>query len=212
MFFGNFNVKQAAFNVLKYAAPLSLAIPVCIASTADNQPQTTQALSFKVAKTVTEETLPDGLHDYDFFSGKKWTIHGRKRVGRFRGSNQWEEMDGFENSRRIGDQGMIEEVTFPAWRPGFKLVILRLYDPVTRRWAIYDANSPREALSPPLWGSFHQGLGIFVGDDEIGGVPVKVRYTWTADAVHPRYQQEFSNDGGKTWEIDWNMEFTQAKD
>lgn len=152
----------------------------------------------------------DGKHDFDFLSGRRWSLVGKKRIGRFIGSTKFEEMTGFENSRRIGEKGMIEEVVFPDWRPDYKLVILRMYDPVTRRWSIYDAHNPNE-ISPPLYGTFHRGLGIFVGDDVIDNVPVKVRYIWTCDWNHPRFQQEFSNDGGKTWEIDWNIEFTEIK-
>lgn len=152
----------------------------------------------------------DGARDFHFISGRSWTIKGRKRVGRFIGSTKWEEMEGFENSRRVGDVGMIEEVVFPKWRPDYKLVILRTYNPQTKRWSIYDAHDPKQ-ISPPLHGSFHQGLGIFVGDDTLDNKPVKVRYIWTCDWTHPRFQQEFSNDGGKTWEIDWQMEFTEVK-
>ncbi len=152
----------------------------------------------------------DGVRDYDFISGRTWTVRGRKRVGRFVGSTQWEEMDGVEKSRRIGDAGMMEEIVFPKWRPDYKLTILRLYDPLSRRWSIYDMHDANNT-SPPLQGTFHHGLGIFVGDDEINNKPVKVRYIWTCDWVHPRFQQEFSNDAGKTWEIDWQMEFTEKK-
>lgn len=152
----------------------------------------------------------DGSHDFDFFSGRKWKIQGRKRVGRFVKPEKWEEMVGVEISRRIGDKAMLEEVVFPEWRPKNKLVILRIYDPITRKWSIYDANNPDE-ISPPLVGSFDRGVGIFIGDDKIDNQPVKVRYTWTCDWVQPRFQQEFSNDNGRTWIVDWTMEFTEAK-
>ncbi len=185
-----------------------LALAACVSSPSAAQPDT-RATS---GNCLTANSGPDhdGTRDYDFISGRSWTIKGRKRVGRFVGSTKWEEMEGFENSRRVGDMGMIEEIVFPKWRPNYKLVILRLYDPMTRRWSIYDAHDPK-SISPPLHGRFHQGLGVFVGDDELDNKPVKVRYTWTCDWVHPRFQQEFSNDGGKTWEIDWLMEFTEAK-
>lgn len=177
-----------------------------------SQAQAGPATQADAGSCLTANSGPDhdGSHDYDFMSGRRWSVVGKKRVGRFIGSTKFEEMTGFETSRRIGDKGMIEEVVFPDWRPNYKLVILRLYDPLARKWSIYDAHNPKE-ISPPLHGTFHRGLGIFVGDDVIDNVPVKVRYTWTCDWKHPRFQQEFSNDGGKTWEIDWNMEFTEIK-
>lgn len=184
-----------------------LCLPALIA--VDSAQATTRAHD---GDCLSADTNPDhdGAHDYDFISGRKWSIHGRKRVGRFIHSTQWEEMDGFENSRRVGETGMIEDTWFPQWRPNYKLLILRLYDASTKRWSIYDAHNP-QSVSPPLYGQFHSGLGVFVGDDTIDNVPVKVRYTWTCDWTHPRFQQELSNDAGKTWEIDWQMEFTEVK-
>lgn len=183
-----------------------------LAAAGGAQAQTPAPTVANQSSCLTAESGPDhdGRHDYDFMSGRRWSLVGKKRVGRFIGSTKFEEMKGFETSRRIGEMGMIEEVVFPDWRPDYKLVILRLYDPSTKRWSIYDAHNPKE-ISPPLHGTFHRGLGIFVGDDVIDSVPVKVRYTWTCDWKHPRFQQEFSNDGGKTWEIDWNIEFTEIK-
>jgi hypothetical protein len=201
------NLKPSMGRLVKHFMPLALAITTCVASATDipTKPASTTA----AAKSGAWE-LPNGSsHDFDFFSGRNWTVHGRKRVGRFKGSNQWEEMDGYETTRRIGDKGMIVELFFPTWRPGFKITVLRLWDPSTRTWEEIDIRP--DAISPPLVGAFHNGLGILVGDDKIDGKDVKTRYTWTADPVHPRYQQEFSDDGGRTWEIDWQMEFTEAK-
>lgn len=149
----------------------------------------------------------NGANDFDFFSGKTWSVKGRKRVGRFIGSETWETMEGIETSRRIGNIGMLESLKFPKWRPGKQIQIVRLYDTNTKQWAIYDANNPM-SISPPVVGSFSNGLGIFIGDDLIDDQPVKVRFTWTCDFIHPRYQQEFSNDDGKSWEVDWQMTFT----
>ena len=187
----------------------AIALAACVGTVSAAEPPTHKA-NPGTCLSATSGPDHDGARDYDFFSGRSWKIKGRKRVGRFIGSTKWEEMEGFENSRRVGDMGMVEEIVYPDWRPAYKLMILRLYDPVMRRWSIYDAHDPKQ-ISPPLHGSFHQGLGIFIGDDEIDNKPVKVRYIWTCDWVHPRFQQEFSNDGGKTWEIDWTMEFTEVK-
>jgi hypothetical protein len=152
----------------------------------------------------------DGAHDFDFLSGRNWKNKTKKRIGRFINSTKFEEPEGFEFSERVPGVGMVEQVTYPSWRPNWKLVIVRLYDQKTHKWYIYDMHDPTH-ISPPLAGSFHNGLGIFEGDDHIDNQDVKVRYIWTCDWEHPRFQQEMSNDGGKTWEIDWTMEFTEVK-
>lgn len=55
---------------------------------------------------------------------------------------------------------------------------------------------------PPTDGRFEGGRGVFFGDDVEGGVPVKVRFDWTAGAA-PAWEQAMSADGGRTWEKNW---------
>ena len=42
----------------------------------------------------------------------------------------------------------------------------------------------------------------------VDGRTVLCRFLWTSDP--PRWEQAFSDDGGKTWETNWIMEFTRA--
>ena len=59
-------------------------------------------------------------------------------------------------------------------------------------------------------GSFENGKGLFVGDDVLRGEPIKVRYTWTdIIAMSARWDQAYSPDQGKTWEVNSIMEFTR---
>jgi hypothetical protein len=38
-----------------------------------------------------------------------------------------------------------------------------------------------------------------------------VRFLWTrTDTESPRWEQAFSDDGGRTWETNWEMDFTRA--
>ena len=55
----------------------------------------------------------------------------------------------------------------------------------------------------PVVGRFDGGRGTFECDDVVGGHPVRVRYSWFADAVEPRFEQAFSRDGGDTWATNW---------
>jgi hypothetical protein len=34
-------------------------------------------------------------------------------------------------------------------------------------------------LDPPVLGAFDGDVGIFEGDDELGGRPIRVRFTWS---------------------------------
>lgn len=50
-----------------------------------------------------------------------------------------------------------------------------------------------------------------MGDDIFEGRPIKVRFLWTGMATgSPRWEQAFSEDGGRTWEVNWVMDFTRA--
>ena len=58
---------------------------------------------------------------------------------------------------------------------------------------------------------FSQGKGLFYGDDEHNGKPVKVRFLWTPeDSNHARWEQAYSDDAGQTWETNWTMEFSRV--
>ena len=52
--------------------------------------------------------------------------------------------------------------------------------------------------------------GVFLGDDVVGGRPVKVRFDWHGfDADTAQWEQAFSFDGGGTWVHNWRMCFTR---
>ena len=61
-------------------------------------------------------------------------------------------------------------------------------------------------------GGFDGDTGIFEGEDTFEGRPIRVRFTWSrVDTPTPRWEQAFSDDGGRTWETNWVMEFTPAE-
>jgi hypothetical protein len=45
----------------------------------------------------------------------------------------------------------------------------------------------------------------------LDGKPIKVRFTWSgAKDGKPHWEQAYSEDGGKTWAVNWIMDFTRA--
>ena len=90
----------------------------------------------------------------------------------------------------------------------------RFFDPDTGSWSIYWADSRRPGLlDPPVIGSFSDGVGVFEGDDTFEGRPIRVRFIWSGvETPTPRWEQAFSDDGGRAWETNWVMEFTPAGD
>jgi hypothetical protein len=152
-------------------------------------------------------------NDFDFLLGG-WRVHSRYLVGRLRGSTQWIEFEGHaENEHILGGLGNLDH--FHALRDGVTVegVTLRLFDPSTGEWSLYWADNVRAGiLQPPMIGRFDGDAGEFYGDEEVDGKPVLCRFIWTrVSADAPRWEQAFSNDGGKTWETNWIMTFTPRR-
>jgi hypothetical protein len=66
----------------------------------------------------------------------------------------------------------------------------------------------------PVIGNFNfkNGVGTFEGDDVNNGRPVKVRYIWSKITKHSaHWEQALSPDSGKTWETNWQMQFTRVE-
>jgi hypothetical protein len=96
---------------------------------------------------------------------------------------------------------------------GFVGVTFRFFDPASRQWSIYwaDTRYPALLLAPPVIGSFSGDVGVFECDDTFEGRPIRVRYTWSdVTTPTPHWEQAFSDDGGETWETNWVAEFTRA--
>jgi hypothetical protein len=155
-----------------------------------------------------------GLHAFDLRVGE-WTCHNRKLKERLTGSHEWVEFDGAQSFRLLIDgYANVDENVFNISGGGsYKGVTLRAYDPKTGEWAIWwlDGRNPFGELDPPVKGRFQNGIGIFYADDTLRGKPVRVRFTWsniTENTAH--WEQAFSPDGGKTWEVNWITDFKRA--
>jgi hypothetical protein len=156
--------------------------------------------------------MSDARHDFDFWIGR-WHVRNERLKGRLCGSSEWETFDATANVRFLsGGLGNIDDFIVDDWRPGFVGMTVRLFDPVHQRWSIYWADNARGVFDPPVVGGFADGVGIFEGDDQHDGTPVRVRFTWTHETpVTAQWQQAFSADGGATWETNWIMRMTRAE-
>jgi hypothetical protein len=158
-------------------------------------------------QTATER---DGRHDFDFIFGY-WKVHLKRRVPSANGADAWTEFDGYGHYRKVWD-GRANLNDFEADGPGGHIegLTLRTYNPTTRQWSLYWASSRDGILAEPQVGQFHDGVGEFYSQDKIDGKSVFVRYIWsniTATSVH--FEQAFSDDGGKTWGVNWISDMTR---
>jgi hypothetical protein len=160
------------------------------------------------------QATADGQHDFDFAIGT-WKIHLKRLEHPLTGSKSWVEFDGTLLTRTIwnGD-GDVEE--FDATSPSGRLtgLAVRLYNPQTHQWSIYWANKKNGAMdSSAQVGQFKNGRGEFYGTDTLNGKPIFVRFVWTnTHSASPHFEQAFSEDGGKTWEVNWITDQTRVTD
>jgi hypothetical protein len=150
--------------------------------------------------------------DFDFWMGG-WQVRNRRLRKRLAGSGDWEEFSAEVEARPIlGGLGN-EDVFRTDHDGGFVGMSFRFFDPTTRQWSIYWADSRRPGLlDPPLLGSFTGDVGVFHGDDTFEGRPIRVRFVWSGVTTPtPRWEQAFSEDGGETWETNWEMEFRRVE-
>jgi hypothetical protein len=86
----------------------------------------------------------------------------------------------------------------------FEGLNLRLYNPQSGQWSPNFASSLSGTLAPPTIGGFKDGVGEFYNQEEYDGRAVLVRFVITPlDADTVRFEQAFSEDGGKSWEVNW---------
>jgi hypothetical protein len=82
---------------------------------------------------------------------------------------------------------------------------LRLYNPQARQWSLNFASLRNGLLTAPVFGGFDSnGRGSFVGQDQLDGRTILVRFIITRPSPsEARFEQSYSADGGQTWETNW---------
>ena len=89
---------------------------------------------------------------------------------------------------------------------------LRLFNPRTKLWSIYWADSHVGILDKPVTGSFENGIGRFYSKDVFNGKDILVIFVWDAtNPDEPVWSQAFSDDNGQTWEWNWYMYMSKKK-
>jgi hypothetical protein len=130
------------------------------------------------------------------------------------GSTTWVESNGTSVVHRIwsGRANMVElDGDGPSGH--IEALSLRLYDPKSHQWSLNFANSKTGTIGVPTIGEFRNDRGEFYDMEPINGKTVLVRNVWsdmTAASCH--FEQAFSADGGRSWEVNWVADDTRVKD
>jgi hypothetical protein len=150
--------------------------------------------------------------DWDWLQGT-WDVWHRRLQERLAGSNDWQEFAGKSVFwRTLGGLGNIDDNTVDLPGGAYRGLSIRAFDPATRQWSIWwlDGRNPTR-MDVPVVGRFDGDSGTFAGEDTFKGRPIIMRFRWLdIHGSRPHWEQAFSPDGGKSWEVNWRNFFTRT--
>lgn len=156
-------------------------------------------------------TQRDGSHDFDWDIGA-WKTYQRRRLHPLTGSNEWVDYHGTDRVRSLwqgANTGMIE-ADGPAGH--LEIFTIRLYNPASQQWTVSFTNPAAGTLGIPLTGEFKHGRAEFYDQEPYKGRQILVRFAISdITASSCRFEQSFSDDGGKTWEVNFIVTETRMK-
>ena len=157
-----------------------------------------------LAPCVAPLLAQDPQHDFDFEIGS-WKTKLSRLQHPLTGSTTWVQYQGTTVVRKVWDgrANLVElEVDGPAGH--LEGLSLRLYNPQAKQWSLNFSNSAWGTLSPPAIGEFKNGRGEFYSQETLNGRAILVRFVISdITPTSCRFEQAFSGDGGKTWEVNW---------
>ena len=155
----------------------------------------------------------DGSRDFDFEIGT-WKTQLKRLVKPLTGSKTWVEYEGVTKVTKVFDgRANLVELKATGSAGTFEGLSLRLYNPQSRQWSLNFANVNSGELVPPAIGEFKNGRGEFYNQDTLNGRSILVRFMISDITPNScRFEQSFSDDGGKTWEVNWIAVDTRMKE
>jgi hypothetical protein len=158
----------------------------------------------QMASDLQPNARRDGQHDFDFEIGT-WNTHLKRLVRPLTGSTTWVEYDGTTTVRKVWNgRANLVELEVDGSKGHIEALSLRLYNPESHQWSLNFSNSAGGTLGTPTIGEFNNGRGEFIDQETLGPRMILVRFVIsniTPTSCH--FEQSFSDDGGKTWEVNW---------
>ncbi|HEY2530022.1 MAG TPA: hypothetical protein VGJ20_19135 [Xanthobacteraceae bacterium] len=154
----------------------------------------------------------DGQHDFDFDIGV-WRTHIKRVLDPLSGSADSIELSGTVTVRKVWDgRAQLEEIEADGPNGHWEGLSLFLYNPEAHQWGQSFSNSKVGMLGSPMIGSFKNGRGELFAQDTIHNRAILVRAVWSD--IKPdshRYEESYSDDGGKTWALSFTANLTRSK-
>jgi len=188
---------------VRTASPRSRAVALCL-------------IWALAAQAATAQPAPsrDGQHDFDFAEGT-WHTHITRAPDPFGQPDVKMTLEGTVTRRKVwGGRAWLEQIEADSPKGHWEGATLFLYNPRSHQWSMNFINSQMGTLEPPLIGAFDKdGRGQLISGDTFKDRAILVRGVWTklsAD-VHD-YEEDYSDDGGKTWKFSFLGHKTRIPD
>ena len=154
----------------------------------------------------------NGEHDFVFSAGR-WTTHIRRLLHPLSGSTTWVELNGTVVSTPVwGGRAQLEEIEASGADTRFEGLTLFLYNPQAHQWNQYFSNSASGVVDAPAVERADGAKAELFGQDTLEGRAILVRIVWSdISADSHKFEQSFSDDGGKTWEPNFVAVKTRVK-
>ena len=154
-----------------------------------------------------------GQHDFDWQFGD-WKVHMSRLLHPLTGSKTWTPLNGTVIVKKIWDgRANLAEIEVSGPLGHLEFLSLRLYDPETHEWTLHFASSNSGEMGAPMYGKFENRRGVFYDQEAAGDKTVFVRFVFSdATANSAKDEQAFSEDAGKTWEVNWINLHTRVND
>lgn len=106
-------------------------------------------------------------HDFDFYQGK-WRLQNRKLKTRLNHCTEWTLFESTQEMYKVlNGIGNIDNYLATFDGVPFEGMSVRLFNPKTRLWSIYWADSVEGVLQPAVVGSFENNVGHFFTKDTL---------------------------------------------
>lgn len=170
--------------------------------------QTSDSNKLIMAKNTFEKS---GQKDFDFEIGT-WKTSLKRLKHPLSGSTDWLKYEGTTSVKKIlNGKANLVELKVKGSSGKIEGVSLRLYNPESKKWSLHFANIANGILTIPAVGKFENGRGEFYNEDAFDGHKILVRFIIsdiTANSCH--FEQAFSIDNSKTWEVNWVADDTRV--
>lgn len=170
------------------------------------------ACGAETSAVPSQSAARDGSHDFDFNFGV-WHTHIKRITDPLSGAAHSFEMNGTVTVRKVWDgRAQLEEIEADGPNGHWEGLTLFLYNPESHQWSQSFAPSKTGTVVSPLVGEFKNGRGELISQDTFGGRMILVRGVWSD--IKPdshRFEESYSDDGGRTWWPAFIAELTRDK-